>query len=121
MAPRRMTTSEAKKRWERLIELMLATSEATYGVGDGGGNRRSFGSNALKVDGRIFALFSHDRLVVKLPAKRVEILIAEGAGRRFDPGHGRLMREWLDVGIDDPATWHNLASEALAFVSGRGR
>ena len=111
----------AEERWDQLVESMLATGEATYGEQEGGGRRRAFGSNALKTGGRIFALFSHDRLVVKLPATRVKALIEGGAGRRFDPGHGRLMREWLDVGVDDPATWADLAREALAYVSGRGR
>lgn len=108
------------KQWDELVEAMLATGEATYGREDGGGKGRAFGSNALKTDGRIFALSSHDRLVVKLPAKRVEALIADGAGRRFDPGHGRLMREWLDVGVEDPETWRDLATEALAYVSAQG-
>lgn len=41
-------------------------------------------------------------------------LAAAGDGRRFDPGHGRLMREWLSV---EPTTpWLPLAIEALAFV-----
>src|SRR5262245_8671964 len=111
----------AEERWDRLVEAMVATGEATYGGEEAGGRGRAFGSNALKTDGRIFALFSHDRLVVKLPTKRVDALIGDGAGRRFDPGHGRLMREWLDVGVDDATTWHELASESLAYVSGRGR
>src|SRR5262245_10568765 len=109
----------AEERWDRLVEAMVATGEATYGGEESRGRGRAFGSNALKADGRIFALFSHDRLVVKLPAKRVESLIGDGAGRRFDPGHGRLMREWLDVGVEDARTWQALATEALAFVSGR--
>ena len=115
-----MAPAAADQRWDHLVEAMLATGEATYGDADGGGRGRAFGSDALKVDGRIFALFSHERLVVKLPANRVDVLIEEGAGRRFDPGHGRLMREWLDVGVDDPDTWVDLATEALAYVSGRG-
>ena len=112
--------SASSERWDGLVQAMLATGEATYGDEEGGGKRRAFGSNALKTDGRIFALSSHDRLVVKLPAKRVEALIADGVGRRFDPGHGRLMREWLDVGVEDPETWRDLATEALAYVSGQG-
>jgi hypothetical protein len=113
--------SVAERRWDELVEAMLATGEATYGNEDRRGSGRAFGSNALKTNGRIFALFSHDRLVVKLPAKRVAALIDDGVGRRFDPGHGRLMREWLDVGVDDPETWRALAAEALSYGSGRGR
>jgi hypothetical protein len=108
------------QRWDDLVAAMLATGEATYGAEDGRRSGRGFGSNALKTDGRIFAFLSHDRLVVKLPVKRVAALIDDGVGRRFDPGHGRQMREWIDVGLDDPATWRALATEALAYVSGRG-
>jgi hypothetical protein len=112
--------SLAAKRWDDLVETILATGRATYGSDDGDRKGRAFGSNALKTGGRIFALFSHDRLVVKLPAKRVEALIDDGIGHRFDPGHGRLMREWLDVEVDSPETWLDLATEALTYVSGRG-
>ena len=111
-----MTTVNAE-RWDDLVAAMLATGDATYGNEVGGGNSRAFGSNALKTEGRIFALLSHDRLVVKLPAKRVQALIEDGLGRRFDPGHGRLMREWLDVSVDDPETWQALANEALTYVA----
>jgi hypothetical protein len=75
---------------------------------------RKFGSNALKVDGRIFAMFAQGKLVVKLPKERVDELIAEG-GVRFDPGHGRLMKEW--VGIDsDGSDWVELVEEAYRFA-----
>src|SRR5262245_24076723 len=102
----------AAEHWAWLVEAMVATGEATYGGEGRGGRGRAFGSNALKTGGRIFALFSHDRLVVKLPAKRVEALVGEGVGQRFDPGHGRLMREWLEVEGDDPEGWASLATEA---------
>jgi len=68
----------------------------------------------------MFAMLAHERLVVKLPAKRVEELEASGVGWRFDPGHGRLQREWLDVSGDDFELWVELATEAEAFVARRG-
>ena len=111
--------TEAGERWDRLVERMLADGEATYGNAASDGSKGGFGSTALKTGGRIFAILAHDRLVVKLPAKRVEELVASGLGRRFDPGHGRLQREWLDVDGDDFETWVGLATEAEAFV-GRG-
>jgi TfoX/Sxy family transcriptional regulator of competence genes len=79
---------------------------------------RKFGSNGLKVDGRLFALFTQGTLVVKLPKDRVAALVASGVGKPFDPGHGRLMKGWLTV-TSTKAAWIDLAKEAHGFVSGR--
>jgi hypothetical protein len=76
---------------------------------------RGFGADALKVNGRIFAMLSHDRLVVKLPRRRVDELVETGVGDRFDPGHGRLMREWLSLHPGHEDDWETFAREALAF------
>jgi thiamine biosynthesis lipoprotein ApbE len=53
---------------------------------------------------------------VKLPKARVDQRIAEGTGGRFDPGHGRLMKEWATVPLDRSEDWEGLADEALQFV-----
>jgi TfoX/Sxy family transcriptional regulator of competence genes len=78
---------------------------------------RKFGSNGLKVGGKLYALFTQGTLVVKLPEARVIALSAAGVGKPFDPGHGRLMREWLTV-TNRRASWAGLATEAHDFVSG---
>jgi hypothetical protein len=96
---------------------MLADGPATYG--NDGGAQRAFGSTSLKSDGKIFAMLVKDRLVVKLPATRVEALVGEGVGERFDPGHGRIQKEWLSVTGDDPDRWRALATESEAFVAKR--
>ena len=77
---------------------------------------RKFGSNGLKVNGKLFALFTQGTLVVKLPPARVSMLVTAGVGKPFDPGHGRLMRGWLTV-TNSPAPWVDLVKEALQFVS----
>ena len=52
-----------------------------------------FGSDALKVGGKIFAMLSSKSdLVVKLSPKRTAELVKAGLGKHFDPGHGRLMK-----------------------------
>ena len=79
---------------------------------------RKFGSNGLKVNGKLFALFTQGTLVVKLPKDRVAALVASGVGKPFDPGHGRLMKEWLTV-TSTKAPWIDLTKEAHRFVSGR--
>jgi hypothetical protein len=53
-----------------------------------------FGASGLNVGGKLFAMLDGGELVVKLPRQRVEELVAAGTGQPFDPGHGRLMKEW---------------------------
>ncbi len=100
---------------ERFGEVVAALrAEPRVQVGEGG---RRFGSSGLQVDGHIFAMVtSKGEYVVKLPRSRVDELVAAGAGHRFDPGHGRLMREWLALAPGTEADWLALAREALAFV-----
>jgi hypothetical protein len=107
-----------EERWAALVETMLEASRATYGSPDSG-PQRAFGSTSLKTDGKIFAMLVKDRLVVKLDRHRVDALVASGDGERFDPGHGRLMKEWLAVESTSAAVWLAVASEAEAFVAGR--
>ena len=82
------------------------------------GAGKGFGSGGLKVDGKLFALMSsRGEFVVKLPRPRVAELVAKGKGVQFDPGHGRLMREWIAMrGASDD--WVALAREARRFVGG---
>ena len=80
---------------------------------------RKFGSNGLKVDGKLFALFTQGTLIVKLPKDRVAALVTSGVGTPFDPGHGRLMKEWLTVrSTKEP--WIGLVKEAHGFVRRAG-
>jgi len=73
-----------------------------------------FGENAQKVKGKIYAMQVRGRLVVKLPKERVAKLVAAGEAEPFDPGHGRLMKEWAVILRDDDGG--ELAREARAFV-----
>jgi hypothetical protein len=75
-----------------------------------------FGSHGLKVNGKIFAMLVRGIYIVKLPRPRVDALCASGDGRRWDPGHGRLMKEWLALDPTSREDWLTLAKEALAFV-----
>jgi hypothetical protein len=54
-------------------------------------------SYGLKVNGKLFAKLGRDQFVTKLPKERVDELVSGGMGERFDPGHGRLMKEWIVV------------------------
>ena len=74
-----------------------------------------FASYGLKVDGKIFAMFGRGRLVVKLPKERVDEMVGAGKAERFDPGHGRVMKEWAAFQGEE-ARWVELAREAYEFV-----
>jgi hypothetical protein len=103
---------------EERFESLALTYAGAPGVGlpDEPGTR-GFGSSALKVHGSIFAMLTRGHLVLKLPAERVRVLIAEGTGVPFDAGKGRPMKEWVTVVDDDPGTWVALSGEALGFVA----
>jgi TfoX N-terminal domain len=76
---------------------------------------RMFGSDGLKVNGKVFAMLVKGDLVVKLPKERVQALTSQGLGHAFDPGHGRLMKEWVAIGQGKSAQWLTLAQEAYRF------
>jgi hypothetical protein len=80
---------------------------------------RGFGSSALRVDGRIFAMVSRGRLVLKLPPRRVTELIGSGDGSTYDAGKGRPMKEWVGLEPARQDDWLDLATEALEFVRSR--
>ena len=87
------------------------------GVTHAGTASRLFGSTALKVHDKIFAMLSSQgQFVVKLPKARVDELVGEGAGRRFDANRQRPMNEWLEVDPEACEDWLQLAREALDFV-----
>ena len=109
----------ADERWAALVEKILAEGAATYG--NESGPQQAFGSTSLKTNGKIFAMLVKDRLVVKLDRRRVDELVEAGVGQRFDPGHGRLQREWLDVESASDDVWLDLATEAEKFVARRGK
>src|SRR5207248_11761735 len=80
---------------------------------------KGFGSSALKVNGRIFAMLSsRGEFVVKLPRKRVDRLVDSGDAVHYDAGKGRPMKEWLALPPGSTLDWTALATEALAFVGG---
>jgi hypothetical protein len=80
------------------------------------GTGKGFGSGALTVNGKIFAMISSKgEFVVKLSEERVNELVATGKGSRFDPGRGRVMKEWLAVTADHKL-WIPLAKEARKLV-----
>ena len=105
-------TVTPEERYAALVEEFLGDTDVEQ-------SGKGFGSDALKVRGKIFAMLSSQgRLVVKLPRQRVDALVASGDGERFDPRRdGRVMKEWLALAPTSPLEWLPLAQEARAFVA----
>lgn len=102
-------------RYAKVVGAFLGDDKVTSGSG-----KKSFGSSTLQVNGKIFAMLtSRGRFVVKLPKQRVDSLVASGSGERFDPGYGRLMKEWLTVEPTSDEDWLALAREAMEFVASK--
>lgn len=78
---------------------------------------RMFGSAGLKVGGKVFVMLVKGKLVAKLPKERVDELVSSGAGEYFDPGPGKLMKEWVALGPKSEARWLQFAREAKHFVA----
>jgi hypothetical protein len=76
-------------------------------------------SSGLKVNGKIFAMYGREKFVAKLPKPRVDELVSRGIGECFNPGHGRLMKEWIAI-PDYASHWVELAREAYVFVKQGG-
>jgi hypothetical protein len=80
------------------------------------GSGKGFGSGALKVNGKIFAMMSSKgQFVVRLSEERVNALVADGGGTRFDAGRGRPMKEWLVVTAGHQS-WVPFAREARRLL-----
>jgi TfoX/Sxy family transcriptional regulator of competence genes len=83
---------------------------------------RMFASDGLKTGGKFFAMVSSKGdLVVKLPAERVDEIVSSGAGERFDPGHGRVMKEWASLRPADEQACAAYVEEAREFVAAQAR
>jgi len=117
-ATTKRVTRRSKTRGEPEIDARFTSIVAAFAEDPQVKWGRMFSSNSvLNVKGKIFAMLSKGNLVVKLPKARVEHLVSSGAGTRFDPGHGRAMKEWVVIG-PGKLNWIDLAREAHAFVKG---
>ena len=107
--PNPATDDQAEADFARVTQAFADDALVSFG--------RLFASDGLKVNDKIFAMLVRGSLVVKLPKARVDGLVAARQGERFDPGHGRVMKEWVVIppGAGD---WLALAREARAFVGG---
>jgi TfoX/Sxy family transcriptional regulator of competence genes len=82
---------------------------------------KMFGSIALKAHGKVFAMLVKGSMVVKLPADRAQFLVSSGKASPFDPGHGRVMKEWVTIAPSKAASWAQFAAEARVAAEGAAR
>jgi hypothetical protein len=100
-------------RFEDLVDDLVGCPGVTPPRGGSG-----FGRSALRWEKKIFAMLVRGRLVVKLPAARVDALVAGGDGVRFDANKGTPMKEWFSLDPESELAWVPLAREALDFAQG---
>ena len=103
-----------EERYEDLVDGLLGTDGVTPPRGGSG-----FGRGAIRFQNKIFAMFVRGRLVLKLPAERVDDLVSAGDGVRFDANKGTPMREWFSLDPGSALAWPSLAREALDFAMSR--
>ncbi len=82
---KKLETAEVDPKFAPVVEAFTGNRHVTLG--------KMMASYGLKVNGKIFAMFPRGKFVVKLLKMRVDELVSSGKGERFDPGHGRLMKE----------------------------
>jgi hypothetical protein len=105
---------------EHRYALLVAALTSRPGISVTAPRKKGFGSAALCVNDKIFAMLSSkEQFVVRLPKERVDALVADRHGAYFEPGHGRSMKEWFVAGVGLDESWLSLAEEALSFAGGR--
>lgn len=72
---------------------------------------KMFGADGLKISGKFFATFFKRVFVIKLSKERVAELVKSGKGVYFDPGMGKVMKEWVAIDPSASDEWVDLAKE----------
>jgi hypothetical protein len=91
--------------WEDLVE-RACDGDVTSGS--------MFGCQGLRSGRRFFAIWWHEQLVVKLPARRRQELVESGQAEPFEPMPGRSMNGWVVLGDSVPRD--PVVAEARAWV-----
>jgi hypothetical protein len=86
---------EPDRHFEDLVDELVGSAGVTPPRGGSG-----FGRSALRWEKKIFAMLVRGRLVVKLPAPRVDVLVSGGDGVHFDANKGTT-KKFLTHSRDD--------------------
>ncbi|WP_345544493.1 hypothetical protein [Microbacterium jejuense] len=75
-----------------------------------------FGSEGLRVRGKVFAFLNHlGALVIKVPEAGADAIVAAGDGERMEM-RGRVAREWVVVDQGRAVRWAPLMADAFAYL-----
>jgi hypothetical protein len=107
------TETGPQERFDDLVDEFVGLPGVTAPQGGSG-----FGRSGLRYERKIFAMFVRGRLVLKLPARRVDALVQAREGVHFDANKGTPMKEWLSLDPGSKQDWSALAHEALEFATG---
>ncbi|MEV4174763.1 hypothetical protein [Nonomuraea sp. NPDC049709] len=102
----------AQELYDDLVMEHLARPEVSMG--------RMLHSDGLRVNGKVYAFFARDRVIVKLPAARAGGLVADGTAEVVQMGT-RRMRDWVGLRAPDEEVWRGLLAEAATYVQGLTR
>lgn len=108
-----------KTRADHAVTLFAAIA-AHHGVAWTLNDSPKFGSNALRVNDKIYAALTRKhRLLLKLPPARIAELLAAKGAERFQSG-GRVMNGWVVLTSNKADDWIGWSNEARAFLIAEG-
>ncbi len=76
------------------------------------------GAQGIKVGRKMFAMFHKGQLLVKLPPKRVQEVIASGQGLPHDPGTGKPMKNRVLIPDSNKGLWIAFCEESAGHETG---
>ncbi len=73
-------------------------------------------AQGMKLNGKMFAMFYKGDLLVKLPPKRVAVVIDADEGSPFDPGTGKFMADRVLIPASRQDLWVRFCEESASYA-----
>ena len=99
-----MAQNETNEMWANVKEHFLNTEEVQKQ------------GESLKIRKKMFVMLNKGRLIVKLPKERVTQLLNSREGQPYDPGNGKIMKEWIIIPVEFCNKWIEIAAEGKEFA-----
>lgn len=94
----------AEEHWSKIKEQYLKLDDV---------QRRG---ESLKIKRKMFVFLNKENITVKLPKKRVSELLESGEGLPYDPGSGKIMKEWVTIPLESSDKWTAFVKEGMKFA-----